>query len=180
MTWLAVRAFLGRVPKQVWLALAVVALLVLGVLWHGHAIKKHDKAIRIAVTAEINAKTQKLIDGLNSKNAQLTADLRRKSDETVRTIIHDAGTVRLSGPGKAQCRASLPIAASGSQPTRGAGGTAVAEVPPGQGLDLIGLPFAPTVDFSEQADLNRAETLAWREWYAKLLAAWPKVDPNKP
>jgi len=168
-----VGGFFKSIPRWAWIALAIASAALLGLLWHGHAIKKHDKALRVAVTAEIQAKTQKLIDGLNSKNAQLTATLRRKNDETARTIIHDAGTVRLSGPGKAQCRPSLPVAARGSQPTRGTSDVAVAEVPPGQGLDLIGLPFAATVDFAEQHDLNRAEVLAWRDWYKQIEKSWP-------
>jgi len=107
---------------------------------------------------------------LESANNRIAAELRRKHDEETRRIAGVADDLRVSGPGRA--RASCPpAAASGHNPSGGAGDAARPGLPPENGATV---PWDWLVNRSETADLNRAEVLAWREWHARFTAEWAK------
>jgi hypothetical protein len=170
------------IPRPVWIALAV--LLALGALiwWHkdkvsdarkeGYAAGVKYEGDRIAKrAAEIKAKA----DALTGK---ITEQLRTQSDEKVRVIYRDAGAVLMRGPAKAACSGNPGISSgpSGSNPPTGGGSAAVDQVPTGERVELIGLPFAGTVALAQQCDMNRAEAQSWREWHRQQSEAWKKLE----
>jgi hypothetical protein len=187
MPWfIAAKAFLGGVPRWVWIALAAVAALTAGVVWHHH---KAGEAIKAAVNAR-DREWQTAIAKMHQHDlvlrqqeeaaaAVISDKVRKQNEEANRTIAADAAAVRLRGPGAASCRPidypRVSIGAGRSQPVSGSGDAAVAQVPSGEGIDLIGLPFTGTVSFAQQHDAFRAEALSWRDWYAKQSAAWEKM-----
>lgn len=122
--------------------------------YYKSAIDDADKRVRAA---------QKAFD-------KLSADFRRLNDEENRRIAGDAQSLRVSGPGKATCHAP-PAAASGHEEGRGKPDAPGPQVP---SADSAAVPWPWLVTRAEQADLNRAEVLAWREWYRKLVEDWPK------
>lgn len=165
----AIKATARRIPPKVWLILAVVAVVVGAFFLHRHIAHKaltaaHDagyaegvrdnEAAHVAAQAKANERAEKI----NSK-------IRSKSDEDVRAINRDADVVLLRGPGKAVCPglAAAPGAAGGHGAASGAGDAAVGEVPDPERAELIALPFAGTIAFANQCDVNRSEVLSWRE-----------------
>jgi hypothetical protein len=174
VTWLAARAMLGRVPRAVWIALAVIAVLFVGVRVHSGKVKAYGKAQFEAGRNSAKADMVALQVKLNAANAKIAADMRIKNDAKANAIRDDATRLSVRGPGKAACPAVIPSRSGGSVAPGGQGNAAVDQVPDGERVDLIGLPFAGAVAGAEQADLNRAEVLSWREWYAKMSAEWGK------
>lgn len=173
-----VKGFLARIPGWVWYALAAALVIFLVIRWHNGKLEdaydkgKADEGARIAAKAlEIKRKADALTSGITDK-------LRIKHDETVRIIYRDAGTVLMRGPGKAACPGNPGISSGPSRSisSSGEGSAAVAEVPTGERIDLIGLPFAGTVALAQTCDLNRAEAQAWREWHKLQSEAWKKIE----
>jgi hypothetical protein len=107
---------------------------------------------------------------LDAANRQIAADIREKNDEENRRIAGDADTLRVSGPGRSRV-ACAPAAAGGHQPANGKPDVAGPQMP---ATDSAAVPWPWLVQRAEQADLNRAEVLSWRDWYQRLLAQWPK------
>jgi hypothetical protein len=170
------------IPRPVWIALAV--LLALGALiwWHkdkvsdarkeGYAAGVRYEGDRIAKkAAEIKAKA-------NALTASITTKLRTQSDEKVRIIYRDAGALLMRGPGKAACSgdSSISRGSGRSIPPTGGGSSTLDQVPTGERVDLIGLPFAGTVALAQQCDMNRAEAQSWREWHRQQSEAWKKLE----
>jgi hypothetical protein len=157
--------FLKSIPRWVWLAIAAALLLFLGVRWHNGQIKDAEKRGADRAYAAVEKKAREI-----EAKANATADkIRSKTDETARAIAADADVIRMSGPGKARA-CPVPQGSSRRETAGGQGSPAVDQVPDTGGVDLIALPFAPTVRLAEVCDLNRGEVLAWREWHSKLSA----------
>jgi hypothetical protein len=162
MTWLAFRAFLGRIPRVAWIALAAALLLFLGVRWYNGQIKDAEKRGADRAYAEVEKKARAL-----EAKANATADkIRSKSDETARAIAADADVIRVSGPGKARC---IPVPAPSGR-REAPSGQADASRPEVPSDDRAAVPWQWLVQRAEVCDLNRNEVLAWREWHEKLAA----------
>jgi hypothetical protein len=162
MTWLAARAFLGRVPKAVWIAIAVALVLWLGVRWYNGQIRDAEKRGADRAYAEVEKKARAL-----EAKANATADkIRSKTDEQARAIAADADTLRVSGPGKARA-CPIPAPASRREAADGKPDAPGPEVPSD---DRAAVPWQWLVQRAEVCDLNRNEVLAWREWHEKLAA----------
>jgi len=180
MTWLAVRAFLGRVPKQVWLALAVVALIVSGVIWHGHrvhsAINAAEKRGADAEAKRIEVKALALKAKIDALTKSI-ADIERKANsEKISSSNARADALLVRGAGKASCprNAFAASPASGPQPPARSGNDPLAGLPDAGGTELIALPFPGAVGAGKVCDANLIDNQSWRSWYAKLVEAWPK------
>jgi hypothetical protein len=161
--------FFKGLPRWVYIALAVAALIGAGVFFHGRAVKRtFDNGFKAGVLA--NEKSHADAEAkLASKQAAITAPIRKQNDETNARIAGDADDLRLRGPGKA--RASCQPSAAAGQP-----GAAGHELPDAAGSgaaaadglsDFAAVPWGWLVGRAEQADLDRAEVLAWRTWYAR-------------
>jgi hypothetical protein len=165
ITWLSHRSFCQLV------ALALSAILVL----QHFALKaeqRHSQKVEQQLgkaTAELTRVDREAREA-EARGKQLARQIKDRTDEENRRIAGDADAVRLRGPGKAVCRAA-PAAASGHEPVGGNGDASRPQVPSD---DRAAVPWGWLTDRAEQSDLNRAEVLAWRDWYRRLVENWPK------
>ena len=173
-----VGAFLKRIPRGVWIALVVVAILALGTCAHKRSVKKFgEERYAAGVKAEgerIAKQAAEMKAKADAASSKITTDLKAKHDEKVIVITRDADTLRLRGAGKASCPGN-PGVPSGSGGSGQASGRT--DAPP-TGLpieDRIALPFAYAVNQAEVCDLNRQEVLTWREWHKQQSEAWAKI-----
>lgn len=174
--------FLKRVPWQVWAAIGAL-LLIAGAVWfHQRAVHRlHDAAYaagqsdeKAAWQAQL-AKAQLAAKDWRAKYDAAAKDLSNKIGERnaleARNIAARADDLRLRGPGQAAAcagpgnGAGSSAGASGHDASGGPGDAAVAAMPAGEALAIV--PWEPLVQFGEQHDLDRAEVLTWREWYAQ-------------
>ena len=173
--------FLKSIPPKVWIAIAVVALIGAGGLWHNRAVgKAHDAGYsegKAAEGARIAAKALTIKRGVDALTGKITATIRSMNNAANNSTGRDADTVRLHGPGKAACAglASVPAGAGRYIPPVGQASPAVDQVPSAERIDLIGLPFAGAVTLAENHDLCRNDLIAYREWGKQIGEAWAKV-----
>lgn len=177
---LGARKALKRVPRKVWITLAVVAAVVLaGWLahrWHAGKVEAFGNERYAAGYAQARGEIEALRQQINRRNAELAAALRSKHDEQIRRNSADADALRLRGPGRAACASAFYIPAAAGRHD-GAGrpaDAAVGDVRSEQREPLVGLPFAPTVAFAEQHDNFRTEALSWRAWHFQFTTEWEK------
>lgn len=179
--FLAVKSFLGRIPRAAWIALAVVAILLLGTCVHQKKVKKFGQERYAAGVAYEQARLAKKAAELKAKvdalTGKITTQLKAKHDEKVIVINRAADDLRVRGPGKAACpgHSSVPRGSSGSVSAGGGGNPATGQVPGG---DRAAVPFGWLVDSAERCDLNRQEVLTWREWYKQQSEAWKKFETD--
>lgn len=173
--------FVGRLlgkqlQLRVWMIVAIAAL---AWHWHGGRIEAAIERTNAHWKAEFDqlaAKAFLLKRKADQAAAKISTDLRSRNDETHRAIARAYDDVRLRGPGKAACPggAGIPAGAGGHVAAAGPADAAVAAMPDRERLDLIALPFGPTVEFAEQHDRCRADLLSYREWERQVRAIWPK------
>lgn len=157
-------ALLKRIPRQVWLVLAIVALLVAAFFWHQH--KAHsaiDSAVKAAVSTAIDKRDGQWRAQLAKAHGQAIAERDRSEangrkiatdtkgihDEAVRNNAGDARDLFLRGAGKAAAPAGCRpgdypglSAAAGRYVDHPSGAdAAAAEMHPGNGL--AGVQHAP-------------------------------------
>jgi hypothetical protein len=106
----------------------------------------------------------------DAKGKTIAGEIRSRTDEETRAIGARADDQRVRGPGKATCPA-VPARPGGQNPVGGKPDAAGPQLPPD---DRAAVPWPWLVERSKQADLNRAEVLAWREWYDRMVREWPK------
>ena len=168
-----IKAALGRIPRWAWIAVAVVAILLVGSCVHKRKVKAFgDERYAAGVKAEgdrIAAKALKLAKDA----AEISAKARSLNNETNRRIARDADVIRVSGPGKASCLNPSTPGASRYVPPAGKPDATGPQVPTGDGEALLAaVPWPWLVDRAEQCDLNRAEAETWRAWHRQLEDAW--------
>lgn len=163
---------LARVPRWVWIALAVVALVAVGAWWHGNRVEAFGNAKYQAGRDSRDKEIERLTRELDGRNAALAAEIRRNHDAQIRRNAVDADALRVRGPGKGACAPVVPPGSGGRDAAGGPGDAAVDQVHNGAGEPLIGLPFPATVSFAEQHDNFRTEALSWRGWHARFTAEW--------
>lgn len=159
---------------NLWQLLLIASLLLAGVqTLRLHAEQRHSGKLQAQLT-KINAALQAERDAVNAKNAELagiSAQLRKANDEESRAIHGDAGTLRLSGPGRAVCRPVAPAAPGGRVAPVAKPDAAGPALPPD---DSAAVPWSWLVDRAEEHDELLAEVKAWRQWHDQVLQAWPK------
>ena len=101
---------------------------------------------------------------------QLSNQLRKQSDEENSRIAGDAGSLRVSGPGKSACRPASPASPSQSQPSNAEPNVAGPALPTD---DRAGVPWGWLTDRAQEHDQLRSEVQSWRDWYANLVKNWP-------
>jgi hypothetical protein len=205
MPWLtAIPGALKLVPKWVWYALALALAWHFALSWHRGQVKAHDADIVAARDAQwqarfdaMRAKADDVRRKAEALSAQISTTLKDQNDATNRHIAVDAGDLRLRGPGAAAaigCRpgdhpglsaaAGQPGAAGDQRPHAAAsalpGGNRRTDVTPVPGAGIsddaqAAVPWRWLVGRAEQADLDRAEVLTWRDWYARQTEAWQRL-----
>jgi hypothetical protein len=174
---LPVRAFFGSIPRWAYIALAIVLAGLTGVLVHQHyahkAIAAAEQRGEARAYANVARQAQELASKANALNAGIAAAFKEKNREENARIAAAADTLRLRGPGAARCAAvaGVSASASGSVAAGGKPDAAGPQVPPD---DRAVVPWGWLVGRAEQADLNRAEVVAWRDWYQRFAAEWTK------
>lgn len=165
--------FLKVIPRPVWIALAVIALLLLGTCAHKRSVKKFgDERYAAGVKHEgdrIAAKAEQIA----KRAEEISAKARSLNNETNRRIASDADAVRVSGPGKAAClNPSTPGAGRYVTPI-GKPDAARPQVPTGDREALLAaVPWPWLVDRAEEHDLCLAEAATWRSWHKQLEESW--------
>lgn len=182
--WKAIAAFFGSLNSQGWLGF--IGCAAMGLLWlhtAGEARHWHKQSVQyqklhnndLAHDAKIAKQAVDLKAKVDALTLNISRTLREWNDAQNSRIAGAADDLRLRGPGKAVCPGN-PVDPSGSgksqQPGR-SGNAAVAPVSDAGG-QLAALPFSDTVTFGQSHDAYRAEVMTWRQWYQRLVAAWPK------
>jgi len=108
------------------------------------------------------------------QTAQISKQLRDRTDEENRRIAGDANALRLRGPGKAVCP-GVPTAPGGHKQAAPSSDAPVAQLPNTRGAELIALPFDDTIGFGKSYDELLNENKAWRDWHDQVLKVWPKT-----
>lgn len=173
------RSIAGSIPRQVWIGLAVLAVIAGGIWWHKHTVsnaRKEGYAAGVKYEGErIAAKAKKIKDNADRISAGISDALRNRNNEENRAIARGADDLRLLGPGKAACprNPGISSAARGSVPPGQGANAPASEVPVSDGFAAV--PWGWLVDNAEQCDLNRSEVLSWREWHRQQSEAWKKI-----
>jgi hypothetical protein len=175
---LGVRAFLARVPWQVWVAIALAIAVWRGIAWHKDAV---TDAARAGVKAGYKMASDEFAERFRviAIKADATAAMIRKAtDEKAHTISADADALRMRGPGAARCTNPPRAPAPGRSDAPGGGADAPAAGV--LGSDWAAVPWQWLVAGAEICDLNRNEVVAWREWHNRLTAsAGAPARPSK-
>jgi hypothetical protein len=172
---LAIGALLKRIPWQLYVAIAIVSAFGLLLIDRNHwkAADARDHATAVNYRRQLDAETEKN-KAAEKQAAQISMQLRDRTNEENRRIAGDADTLRLRGPGKAVCPA-LPSSPGGHQQAAPSSDAPVAQLPNTRGAELIALPFDDTIGFGKSYDELLNENKAWRDWHDQVLKVWPKT-----
>lgn len=172
---LPVRKFFASIPRPVWIAIGIVAVIGLGWALHAHSVKKAYRTGYSAGVAAEGARIARKAEKLAAEAAAISAKAKELNSETNRRIAAGADALRVSWPGKAAClnpatpSAGRPVAPIGKPDAAGP------QVPPADGQPLLtAVPWPWLVDRAEQCDLNRAEAETWRAWHKQLEESWQR------
>jgi hypothetical protein len=108
----AAKLFFAGVPRWLWIALAAVALLIGGIIWHQHKLKVHDTTLVKATIATRDAAWKAAFDkeraaalawkaNADKQAATIANDERKIHDQAVASNAAVADALRLRGPGAA-------------------------------------------------------------------------------
>lgn len=158
---------LGKVPRWLWIALAIVFVMLAVAIWHGRKVKAFGEERFKAGYAEAVQDGKQAAAKLETEAARATTTIRRNTDEEVGRIARRSDDLRLRGPGRAVCPAPA-AAASGPKPPGGAADAGVDRLPGAERPELAAVPYQELVQRSATADANRAEVLAYRQAWQEL------------
>lgn len=182
---------LKLVPPWAWKLLA--GALALAFVWHLHTSAvataradgesagkaKADAGWRFAFDKQREA--SRLWRGLYETSAAETANqIGNRHAQDLRDIAAVADDLRLRGPGRAAAACGRPASPARLSPAPGRsdapGGAEADRLAdlPDEGRPFAIVPWPELIASAEQADANRSEVLAWREWYASEKALWDK------
>jgi len=184
----AIVTFLRAIPPKGWLAIGALALLG-GLLWaHARAVSAAYNRGYATATVERDAKWGEAFDTMhgaaltyaaafNQQSATLSSQIGARHEQDLRDIAARADALRLHGPGRAAATcgrpgdsAGLPSPARLDEPPGSAAHDGVAGLPDEVPMAIV--PWPDLVQRSEDADADRAEVIAWREWFEKNRKAW--------
>lgn len=192
----AAGAALKRIPPKAWYALAIGVALAAAFFIHQHlahkaiaAAKLEQKQADDAATAEFLAAAH--ADALEwksraeQKGAAIATSERTQHEQDLSSNAALADALQLRGPGAAasHCgpddRSGSAAGAGGHVDASSGAGATVAPVPDPERVDIIALPFDPTVALTLEHDDLLSEVKRWRDNDAKQRAAWSamKAEP---
>ena len=185
--WAMLSGIAQAIPPKVWLVIAALSALGAAYWWHTSAVSaaynkgyaqatvERDAAWRGAF-AKMNAAAEMWRDNFDRQGAALAAEIGAKHAQELRANAARADALRLRGPGRAAAcinsggAASLLPASGGHDAPAGSDDAGVAGLPDETPMAI--LPWPDLIQRSEDADADRAEVKAWREWYARTTAEW--------
>lgn len=160
------------VPRWAWIVLASAFLFGVLVWAHQREVKQTIAAAEKRGEDRAYANVAKKTKELERKANDLTEKIKERNREENSRITAAADDLRLRGPGKARANCpGVPSGPSRRQPADGQANAAGPGVPSGE---FATVPWGWLIERAEKCDLNRAESLAWREWYAKQSELWAK------
>jgi hypothetical protein len=162
------------IPPWLWEIVFIAALTLGGMLFHHIAVVRHDNQVRAEQKQSDEQAYAKKAQAIAKQAAELSAKIRSRNDEQIRTIDRNADTILLRGPGKASCPASTP-AASGGHEQSGQTDASMDTVPPVEREQLIAMPFYGTIAFAKQNDECLVKLNSWNDWYTKYEAVIEKA-----
>lgn len=180
----AIGRLLGKIPPKVWLALIVGAALFIGWKVHTHKVTKFgEERYTSGFEAGYHAAEEdqrKVTAKTNAATAAIAQDERGKNHEANARTNAAADDLRLRGPGKASSRCPTVAApASGHDAPGGQSADAATGLPERDWTtDRAEVPWGWLVSSGQTCDLNRNEVIAWRSWYERIAAAWPKPNTS--
>lgn len=185
---IALVGFLRAIPPKGWLAIGALALLA-GLWWaHTRAVSAAYNRGYATATVERDAKWSEAFDTMhgaaltyaaafNQQSATLSSQIGARHEQELRSLAARADALRLHGPGRAAATcgrpgdsAGLPSPARLDEPPGSAAHDGVAGLPDEVPMAIV--PWPDLVQRSEDADADRAEVIAWREWFAMNRKAW--------
>lgn len=170
--------FLKAVPRWLWILLALAAAIFFALRWHAGKVEDLRSSSFKAGYDKAVADGRTRVRIVERRSESISSEERNKAHEEIQHNAVRADALRVRGPGAAACvDPGLPVGAGGSGTTGGRADDALAGMSGGERERLIALPFGETVDLAEQADANRTEVLAWREWHRRLTEMW--ADANR-
>jgi len=169
---LAIGALLKRIPWQLYVAIAIVSAFGLLLIDRNHwkAADARDHATAVNYRRQLDAETEKN-KAAEKQTAQISKQLRDRTDEENRRIAGDAGTLRLRGPGKAVC----PSVSTGSREHQQAAPKPDVAGPSLPTDDRAAVPWDWLVQRAQEHDELLNENKAWRDWHDQVLKVWPKT-----
>lgn len=168
---------LGPILKRFWKPLLIGLAILAAFLWHQHiAHQAIDAAVKrgeARAYANVAKQAHDLAAKADAMNSKIAAAMREKNREENARIAATADALRLRGPGAARCAAvaGIPRAPGRHDPSGWFGDVAGSPMP---AEDSAAVPWGWLVGRAEEHDLDRAEVLAWRDWYVRFSAEWDK------
>lgn len=178
-----VKNIVAKVPRWVWLTLAVVIALLAAVLVHQHYAQKRIDAAYAQGKADANKQWAEAFESMRktseawkqryeTKSDALTNLERTRHEETLRANAARADDLRLHGPGRASaayCRpgndprlSGLPGGQDGTPAQPDAPGP---QVPSGDGFAIV--PWSWLVQRAEEHDALLSEVTTSRRWHTE-------------
>lgn len=189
---------LKLIPRWLWIALGVIALLTAAFFWHRHAIHQFEDAVRKDEHAIVDAAWQKRFDAMQANAGVWKQRYEAKSSELAqaRSNIHEknlqsigarSDALLVRGPGAAEARCG-PGDHPGVSSATGQYRTTVADAyAAGSGVPSevrASVPWPWLVIRSKEHDELLSEVAQWHIWYpeqAELLAQQKRllIEQNK-
>lgn len=176
---IGIRAFLGKVPREVWYALAVALALFLLWRWHDGKVDaaftagatEQAKADRKAVAAAERAATKAQAD-LKARTAATSAAISKGTDNALQK---DNARLARSYDDLRMRWAAYRADQGGTGQGGPAGATSAAGVTDDAYCTAQGwVSFDTAATAAQAADEAIAKDDAWRQWWAAQQEAWPK------
>lgn len=185
--WAVLSGVAQAIPPKVWLVIAGLAALGGAWWWHTSTVKAaYNRGYAQATVdrdaqwrgafAKMNAAAEMWRDNFDRQGAALAAEIGAKHAQELRANAARADALRLRGPGRAAAclnpggGAGLAPGSGGHDAPGGAADAGMAGLPDETPMAIV--PWPDLIQRSEDADADRAEVKAWREWYARTTAEW--------
>ncbi|MFA7604542.1 MAG: hypothetical protein WCY29_16200 [Novosphingobium sp.] len=180
------KALVMAIPRQAWIALACLALLVAGHWLHQRRAEAAIGAARAAGRAEAEARWQEAFakmeqaarqwrSNYEAASSRISAEIGEQHAQDLRSNASRARALLVRGPGRAAAACGEPGGGAGL--SAAAGGHEPADRQPDAGLDgvpehqpLAIVPWPELIRRAEEADDDRSEVTAWRNWYRRQKA----------
>lgn len=168
-------ALFGKVPWQIWAALALAIAVFVGVKVHGHKVdafgNERFTAGYAKGYADAKADLEKAKAEVETKGVAMAQDERKKNDAKTADLDRSVADFMRGGPGRAACSPVAPATTDGATGPGGAkADDTVSPVPAEERQPLIGVPVDAAAAFARQNDKALIDNASWWSWYDRYQA----------